>query len=213
MKRILLVVLVVGLFAGQASAAMYTLSGSYALTLDDVAYSDLGSVNVSSPTTSESTYGQNMQGVVGFFGDLDDTDDDDYAWVKMGDTGASLNLDLSAYTDYYLIVANDNQSIWGVQLHMKAGGTEYVTGYTDVSPFTSTTLTLNFATATPGGITAAALGDVDDIGFYIRGYLSGTAGYPSDPDNYHISVVPLPAAVILGILGLGVVGIKLRKYA
>jgi hypothetical protein len=54
--------------------------------------------------------------------------------------------------------------------------------------------------------------DIDDIGFYIKDDFLG-GDYPSDPDAYHISVVPVPGAVLLGILGLGVAGIKLRKYA
>ena len=39
------------------------------------------------------------------------------------------------------------------------------------------------------------------------------AGGTYDDGNIDIHVVPIPAAVILGILGLGVAGIKLRKYA
>jgi hypothetical protein len=37
--------------------------------------------------------------------------------------------------------------------------------------------------------------------------------YPSHGEWSHVTVTPVPAAVILGILGLGVAGIKLRKYA
>ncbi len=37
--------------------------------------------------------------------------------------------------------------------------------------------------------------------------------YTTNSGSVDASVVPVPAAVILGILGLGVVGIKLRKYA
>jgi len=126
MKRVLIFCVVVGLLAGQASAAMYTLASDYAMTLKDVWYSDLGSANIGSPTTSESTYGSSMQGAVGFFGSLDDTSGDFYAEVKMGDPDADLDLDLSGYTDYGLFVANDNQDLWDVQLHMTAGGTEYL---------------------------------------------------------------------------------------
>ncbi len=226
MKRVLIFCVVVGLFAGQATAAMYyTLTPSYAMTLDDVWYSDAlpstgaNFMTTTSPTTSQTTYGPPMQGDVGFFGSLDDTDDDDYATVKMGDPGADLSLNLWAYTDYALYVANDNQDIWGVALYLIADGTEYaMTTFTDVGPYTAKTLVLNFATASiPSGPGNDDLENVTDIGFYIRGHLiageSGGDGYPSDSDTYHISVVPVPGAVILGILGLGVVGIKLRKYA
>mgnify|MGYP001608476392 FL=1 len=205
--------MVLGLFAGPASAAMYTLTEAYALTLDDVAYSDTGGLNFmpsSSPTTDNTIYngGGPMQEEVGFFGSLDDIGGDGYAWVKLGDPGADLDLDLSAYTDYLLYVANDDQDKWDVRLHLTAGGTEYTSAWTELAPVSDYSLTLDLT-----GL--SGLTDVDDIGFYIRGHLigPGTAGYPSDPDAYHISVVPVPAAVILGVLGLGVAGWKLRKYA
>lgn len=38
------------------------------------------------------------------------------------------------------------------------------------------------------------------------------AGYTTDSGSVDASVVPVPAAVLLGILGLGVAGLKLRKY-
>jgi hypothetical protein len=33
------------------------------------------------------------------------------------------------------------------------------------------------------------------------------------PGDLSSAIVPVPAAVLLGILGLGAVGVKLRKYA
>ncbi len=213
MKRFLLLTVVLAMMAGQANAAMYTLTEAYALTLDDVAYSDAGGLNFmpsTSPTTNNTTYngGGPMQEEVGFFGSLDDTDADSYAWVKMGDPGADLNLDLSAYTDYLLPVANDDQDKWDVRLHLTAGGTEYTSAWTELAAVSDYDLVWDIS-----GI--SGLSDVDDIGFYIRGHLigPGTTGYPSDPDAYHISVVPVPAAVILGVLGLAVAGWKLRRFA
>ncbi|UCD30437.1 MAG: hypothetical protein JSV03_08215 [Planctomycetota bacterium] len=203
-----------------ASAAMYTLSQSYALTLDDIYYSDDGYMSSNSPTTSNLIYNNNgpMQGIVGFYGTLDDIDIDGnaLALVKLG-AGYDLGLNLggSGYTDYTLFVANDNQSIWDVRLFITIGGTEYTSDWVSLSAHDSTNLTLNFAGK---GITDAMLADVEDIGFYIQGDLKYVEGvyddYPTDPDGYHISIlVPTPTAVILGILGLGVVGVKLRKYA
>jgi hypothetical protein len=47
-----------------------------------------------------------------------------------------------------------------------------------------------------------------------------TVVYPGDPSNVgwgpaldNVSVVPLPAAVLLGMIGLSVAGVKLRKRA
>lgn len=214
MKRFVLVIMVLGLIAGPASAAMYTLTQAYALTLDDVAYSDAGGFSFmpsDSPTTNNITYngGGPMQEEVGFFGGLDDTNSDGYAWVKMGDPGADLNLDLSSYSQYWLPVANDDQDRWDVRLYLTtAGGGESVSDWVELNPVSDYDFVWDI-----GGI--GDLANVVDIGFYIRGHLvgPGVTGYPSDPDAYHVSVVPVPAGVILGVLGLGVVGWKLRRFA
>jgi len=44
---------------------------------------------------------------------------------------------------------------------------------------------------------------------------SGSGGVAGDAyfDNIRLSVVPVPGAVLLGVLGLGAVGLRLRKYA
>lgn len=51
--------------------------------------------------------------------------------------------------------------------------------------------------------------------WYLSGgyYGTGSTNYISEVCGLAIVPVPVPAAVLLGILGLGVVGIKLRKYA
>lgn len=47
---------------------------------------------------------------------------------------------------------------------------------------------------------------LQDIGFIIE---TGS----STGDTFHTSVVPVPGAVLLGMLGLGAVGIKLRRFS
>ncbi len=49
-------------------------------------------------------------------------------------------------------------------------------------------------------------------GLSLDGYSLGNVGFGlgSGPDSFH--VVPVPAAVLLGMLGFGVAGLKLRKY-
>lgn len=216
MKRILLITALVGLFAGQASAALYTPDVAYFLTLDDVAATDAHNAGLNSPTTNPALYGGYlgmMQGAVGFYGNLEDgADGDNFASVKWGDPGANLALDLSSYTGYELFIANDNQSQWDVALHLTAGGVEYNTtaAYTTVLPSGSTVLLLDFAAAS---IPGTDWDDVSDIGFYVRGQMSGASGYPTNPDGYHVSVVPVPAAVLLGLLGLSAAGLKLRRFA
>jgi hypothetical protein len=87
--------------------------------------------------------------------------------------------------------------------------------------------------ANDGGSEHAILGGTVDSYInrdgYFYGFLTATGGYDGyfsathdegNPDlvntGFHAGYgepVPVPAAVILGILGLGVVGVKLRKFA
>ena len=65
---------------------------------------------------------------------------------------------------------------------------------------------------------APSVGDTLRIGGAVD-FSSASYKFPAglawlDPDTYaEITVVPVPGAILLGILGLGVVGIKLRKFA
>ena len=55
--------------------------------------------------------------------------------------------------------------------------------------------------------------DIDEYGFRVMGLMTGQDGNPSQGDAFHVSVVPVPGAILLGLLGLGAAGIKLRKFA
>jgi hypothetical protein len=208
LKRILLFTLIFGFLAGSVSADYYTPDVAYFLSLVDVDYSDVGGFNEAdddSPTTTDPPYGEDLGYLVGFFGGLDDKDDDDMAWVKWGNGGSELNLDLSGYDGISVPFSNDNDDITSVALYFTANGTTYTSSYVELDEDEKQTLTWVFSSIPDTD-------DIDDIGFYIKDDFLG-GDYPSDPDAYHISVVPVPGAVLLGILGLGVAGIKLRKYA
>jgi len=216
MKRFLLFWMVIALFAGQAWAATLSLTAGNALTLDDWWYSDPAGFNMAAdPTTSTVAYGGPMQYQVGLYGLLDDTDADDgdkLAWVKWGTPDVVPQA--VGFSRYALDAANDNQSIWDTRLFLTQGTSEYVSPWVSLAAGQSARLVLDFATE---GVDASTA--VDDIGLYIRGNLIGTGipgdPYPSDGDAYHVSVayVPVPTAIILGLLGVGVACVKLRKHA
>ncbi len=62
-------------------------------------------------------------------------------------------------------------------------------------------LVKEMATFTFSGLTGFTNADLGDVAF----------GLGTGPDSLH--VVPVPAAALLGMLGFGVAGLKLRKYA
>jgi len=62
-----------------------------------------------------------------------------------------------------------------------------------------TIMTMHF-----GGVTATTLDGLFTVSSPVGGYTHG---------DIDIKIVPIPAAVLLGVIGLGVVGLKLRKYA
>ena len=221
MKRVLIFCVVVGLFAGQASAGMYTMDEATAIQLRDVFWSDAESssenvlnwvgynpgTNASDKVFGTNTYyGATMEYAVGFAGNLSITGGpgDNFASVLIG-LGSSPSTE--TYTGFYLPISNDNQQTWEYKLYVDTTGTDYLSpSWTSISGPAYKTLTLDFG------------GDVDfdnvtDIGFIVQFNKSTTGEGTNSSDDFHTSVVPVPGAVILGILGLGVVGLKLRKYA
>lgn len=135
-----------------------------------------------------------------------------------GDLGAA-SVDLSAFDSYKLKLKNTNQSDWSVALYMETdgGANRYDTlPVVGISPGESVVLTLDFA-----GVTS--LDDVTEIGFRVAGYLENfdpdtnpapvPNPYGSNGDSFHIlaTPVPVPGAVLLGSLGIGVAGWGLRR--
>ncbi|MFZ2147477.1 MAG: hypothetical protein WAV28_09665 [Sedimentisphaerales bacterium] len=222
MKRILLVVLVVCLLAGQASADMYTMDVATAIQLRDIStswsdttgggYNYLKWVGYNPGTSADRVYGSGAYGetmfyAVGFAADLTDLDDDGVASVKIGVAGGAGSLPTGTYDGFYLPISNDNDDNYKYKLYVDDATTGYYesASWTSLSADTQTTLILDLTQPGDGGLDFSNL---NDIGFIVQIY--GMAGVS---DTFHTSIVPVPGAVILGILGLGVVGWKLRKYA
>ncbi|OHB76351.1 MAG: hypothetical protein A2Z25_21175 [Planctomycetes bacterium RBG_16_55_9] len=221
MKRILLFTLMIGLFAVQASAALWEVDKPTALgftdfTVDAGGYVTDGLSIYDGPNTKVSgpggpVYGgTGMSGQVGFTANIGSN-------TEFGDVTANIyNADASGvtggtYDGISMYVQNDNNSHWSYQLFYEVAGTEYNSGafVHTVGGGGSAVLT----TGAPGG--GLDLDDIDVIGFRILGHNMGGAdlGEPSNPDTFHTSVVPIPGAVLLGLLGLSAAGIKLRKFA
>ena len=232
MKRFLFIILMIGLFAVQADAGPYyfELTKDFALQLTEYALDPtvtneedvIGSLDVFEDPSVE--YGE-MSGQVGFvggqiydYGPLDGegeltAGDGSVTAMVFGDiTGLGLTGGSDGITSYF---QNDNDNNYTIQLFYVVGsiasdgtisGTEAhsewveLGGYGDSAYLTVDTEDLDLST-------------IDYIGFRVLALIGAGTGYPTQGDVWHISMTPVPAAVILGILGLGVAGIKLRKYA
>ena len=211
MKRILLFTLVIGLFAVQADADMWELDRPTALTILETNISASAGDTVSTLVVYDGPGAGYpvMSGQVGFQATLLDADADGWATATIWST---TDLSGSGWDGIRSYVENDNQSIWGVQLFydttLGLGGEVNSGAFVPLAPGASTYLTVDAL----GGDGTLNLDDVLLIGIRVQGNMVG-GDYPSSSDTFHVSVVPVPGAVLLGILGLGAVGIKLRKYA
>lgn len=221
MKRFLLYTLVIGLFAVQANAALWVLDEPTALTFTSFTMNQ-GTVTLDtlsmydSPTNKvfgpgPAVYGT-MSGQVGFAATVtgDDPDGDliGYAEMEIYNPAPALS-DATLYDGITAYFENDDQSHWAFQLFYEIDSVEYASDWGHLDPH----LSMNLTTGAPvGGLN---LGDIDLIGFRVLGHEMGGPNLfePSLTDTFHVSVVPVPAGVILGVLGLGVVGWKLRRFA
>lgn len=217
---------------GLANAGMYTMNAWTAAQLRAVSWSDTQSSTANylrwvgyHPGTADSdrVYGTGLYGgnnptgetryAVGFSGDL--TDQSPYngeAWVKIGAKAntngvlTAINALPNSFDGFYLPISNDNNTGWSYKLYVTTatGSYENTLWTSTLSPGTQTTVTLNSLT---GNLPSSVdFSDVTDIGLAIR--WSGANG---SGDTFHTSIVPVPAGVLLGFLGLGVAGLGLRR--
>jgi hypothetical protein len=140
--------------------------------------------------------------------------------------GVSFNsgdyLDLSGYEGFELSFANANDDEWLAKLYLiTTDGTNdhyyETTGWvTLIQPGLGEEMgpaqwiTLDFDDL---GVNYEE--SVKTLGLWIGGNMDTPPRYdlanPSNPDHFAVNVVPLPATILLGFLGLGVGGWRLRK--
>jgi hypothetical protein len=218
MKRVLIFCVVFGLFAVQANADIWELDKTTALgfttytDLDGAGGDSVGSLSVyNGPSTKVfgpggPNYGAAlMSGEVGFVATFEDFAGATTVTARISDGGnAGLSGEYDGFTAY---TQNDNDDIWSVRLFLEDDTGIYFSDWHDLPGLGGS--------AYPLVDHAFDFDDVIDFGFEIKGDMTGADGNPSSPDAFHYSVVPVPGAVLLGILGLGLgmVGMKLRKYA
>jgi hypothetical protein len=218
MKKYILICIVVGLAAGQASAASYELNkttAKYFQQTSVISSTDIGNLGLVidkspgtvyySDGTVGSSFGATMQGAVGYVATLGDgPDPDQLGTILIGST--STGVVSGTYNRYRAYVANDNDDPWQIALYVDDGSVTTFSSFVTVLPNNYTWINYDLGS------------DIDfstlKLGIAVRGIFTGLANaQPSNPDIFHVSVVPVPAAVLLGILGLGVAGLKLRKHA
>jgi hypothetical protein len=191
MKRVLVFVAVLCLLAGQAWADMtLTLNKAQAMSLGELTVSG-GSGGLWMITDDPLAYeADTMLGKVGYAGPLQKG-----ASITVGATAGDLEL-TGSYTGFSLFLANDNDDPWQATLYIEGQASP---AFVSLDPGTGSTFVWSFSEP-------VTLAEDTDIGFIVQSSASRS-------DVFHMSaVVPAPVAVVLGMLGLGVAGLKLRKF-
>jgi hypothetical protein len=217
-KKISLIILCCAVLcacSGSAMADMYEMDDAIAalMRLLGVSTGDLGTLTyvgynpggpgdwVFGPQTEYGSGKGNMTYDVGFTGNLYDNDQSRYATVTIGLTNPGLS---GTYDGFELPIANDDDDVWNYRAYVTtSGGTTYSNWTVGVDPGSNQTLSVSTPGLNYGGVTG--------IGFELqwdRLLNEGASG-----DDYNVSVVPVPGAVLLGMIGLSIVGVKLRRFA
>jgi hypothetical protein len=222
MKRIILFGLIVCLCSAQAFAAMWEIDKTTALTFTSSA-AEIGSITnpmkvYDGPSSQvfpvgASVYGLPFSGQVGFYGGLGTAVVGGSAQEKI--FTSSPGLSGSGYDGVKVNIYNDNNSKWSFQLYYKddtdapVDPLEHVSGWLELNPGGNGSLFI----ASASGAGALDLSNITELGFRVKGENmgSGDVTYPSASDDFHVTLVPVPGAFLLGMLGLGVAGAKLRR--
>lgn len=207
MKRILLISLILSLCAGQSFAGYYVPNQA---TVSSMSLQGNGTNTITGPLTkipnSPSPGSVDFSAQMLYTTDGGITRTNGQASTSIGLSG--LPVDLSSYSGFAMEFLNTNNSEWFVELYIK--GSTNITSGTQVSILPGS----GVATQVVLDFTGLDVTNVTDIGFWVYGnmeYPVLNTGNPSNPDTFNIAVVPIPATILLGLLGLGVGGWKLRK--
>jgi hypothetical protein len=225
MKKLSIIILccvALSLSSSSTMADPFEMDRDTAALLDAVSWTDAGSMyyigynpggTADRIAYTDPAYGANMKYSVGFSGRLfidptinDTLNDpsDQFASVNIGLNGAKVLT--GTYDSFVMSISNDDNQTWEYKLYANTTGNNYLSSsWTSLASGDTATLTLDFGT------------DVDfatlkDIGLIIQFNKATTGGGTNFSDDFHTSVVPVPGAVLLGLLGLSIAGVKLRKF-
>jgi hypothetical protein len=207
MKRIMLLGLVVGLFAGQAFAGMYVLDAPTARQFTQaIAINSNNALHLvmdADGTPGSATYFDD-----GYFDNPTADYGDTPMLLQVGFAGhIQLNHvmfigksgNLSGFDSFGINIANDNDDSYRYHAWVSFDNLATKVQGAPVSVLPNhhqSFVSVNIVGTAP----------VTNFGFDVE-----LLGDPSD--DFHTSVVPVPAALLLGFLGLGAAGVKLRRFA
>jgi hypothetical protein len=143
----------------------------------------------------------NMTYAVGFTGGINDDNQSGSAELVIGLERPGLS---GNYDAYVLPIANDDDDVFKYRSFIVTSQGAITSNWTSgIGTGDTTTLTID--------TTGIDYSDITSIGFVIqwdRSLNGNRAG-----DDYNTSVVPVPGAILLGLLGMSAAGMKLRRFA